>query len=274
MVNYLITKVEGGYQVVDPEDASHRYLVTKPNGKLRCDCPDYRNAPKGTCEHIASVLESFRKKQPGAGHPSSEIGARHPFRLSNGLPGTNFSGAIPPSSDTPTPPEGDQPAPSNTAPPLPELDKEPIALRLELPFRPDQIKLKDGVQYVDGASVIQRLNDVLGTANWSFRILGDPTLLEKEVIVRGRLTARIGDRKVVKEDFGAHDIARKRSDNQVVSHSDPLKSAVTDCVKRCAHQLGVGLHLYSKDGAFRSFRLAPAKTPSAGQPSEAGKEGI
>ena len=31
--------------------------------------------------------------------------------------------------------------------------------------------------------------------------------------------------------------------------------SVTDCIKRCAHQLGVGLHLYSPDGSYQSFRL-------------------
>ncbi len=30
---------------------------------------------------------------------------------------------------------------------------------------------------------------------------------------------------------------------------------MTDCIKRCAHQLGVGLHLYSRDGSYQSFRL-------------------
>ncbi len=121
--------------------------------------------------------------------------------------------------------------------------------------------------------MIQRLNDVLGTANWSFRILGDPVQLEKEVIVRGRLTAWIDDRRVVKEDFGAHDFARKKSNNEIISHSDTLKSAATDCIKRCAHQLGVGLHLYSKDGSYRSFRLRPATPAAAETPAEEAKEG-
>ena len=114
---------------------------------------------------------------------------------------------------------------------------------------------------------------MLGTANWSFRILGDPVQLEKEVIVRGRLTAWIENRKLVKEDFGAHDFARKKSNNEIISRSDTLKSAATDCIKRCAHQLGVGLHLYSKDGSYRSFRLKPTKSATAAPPAEEAKEG-
>ncbi|RPJ60600.1 MAG: hypothetical protein EHM23_09795 [Acidobacteria bacterium] len=250
MNNYQITKVEGGYEVVDPTVPGSRFKVTKPNGKMYCDCPDYRNAPKGTCDHIASIIDRFRKPTPADRPTPAGNGATLERRPADGQVGaTEASQAIP------------------------ELQKDLVAWHLEHPFRPDQIKLKDGVQYVDGASVIQRLNDVLGTANWSFRILGDPVQLEKEVIIRGRLTAWIGNRKVVKEDFGAHDFARKKSNNEIISRSDTLKSAATDCIKRCAHQLGVGLHLYSKDGSYRSFRLRPAKAPAATQPAEEAKEG-
>ncbi len=41
------------------------------------------------------------------------------------------------------------------------------------------------------------------------------------------------------------------------------KSAATDCIKRCAHPLVVGLHLYSKDGYYRSFRLKPAQAETS-----------
>ncbi len=253
MNNYQITKVEGGYEVVDPQNPDSRFHVTKPNGKMHCDCPDYRNAPKGTCDHIATIIDRFRKPTP-AGHPPTAA------PIANG---TTAEGK----------PADDQAGLANSEKAIPALEKDPIAWHLEHPFRPEQIKLKDGVQYVDGASVIQRLNDVLGTANWSFRILGDPVQLEKEVIIRGGLTAWIGNRKVIKEDFGAHDFARKKSTNEIISHSDTLKSAATDCIKRCAHQLGVGLHLYSKDGSYRSFRLKPAKPAAAAPSAEEAKEG-
>jgi hypothetical protein len=175
-----------------------------------------RNAPVGTCDHIAEVIA---RHQQSAGERRSQA----------------------------------------RVPAIPELRKTATAWFLEHPFRVDQIKVKDGVKYIDGASVIQRLNDVLGTANWSFRILGEPIQLPDEVIIRGRLTAWIGDRKVIKEDFGAHEYARKKSDKSIISRSDTIKSATTDCIKHCAHQLGVGLHLYSKDGSFRSFRLSRAE---------------
>ncbi len=251
MNNYQITKVEGGYEVVDPSVPGTRFRVTKPNGKMHCDCPDYRNAPKGTCDHIATIIDRFRKPAP-ANQRTQDAGNGRPVEAQ---------------------PAKGQASSADHETVIPELEKDQIAWHLEFPFRPEQIKLKDGVQYVDGASVIQRLNDVLGTAHWSFRILGDPVQLEKEVIVRGRLTAWIGNRKLVKEDFGAHDFARKKATNEIISHSDTLKSAATDCIKRCAHQLGVGLHLYSKDGSYRSFRLRPAKPASAETLAEEAKEG-
>ncbi len=251
MNNYQISKVEGGYQVVDPADPKSSFHVTKPNGKMHCTCPDYRNAPKGTCDHIATIIDRFRKPVPAK---------QATLAAGNGRPAE-------------TKPEKDQAGSADSDAAIPELEKDLIAWHLEHPFRPAQIKLKDGVQHVDGASVIQRLNDVLGTANWSFRIVGDPVQLEKEVIIRGRLTAWIGNRKVVKEDFGAHDFARKKSNNEIISRSDTLKSAATDCIKRCAHQLGVGLHLYSKDGSYRSFRLKSAKPAAAETPAEEAKEG-
>ena len=47
----------------------------------------------------------------------------------------------------------------------PAIRQEETARLLEHPFRPNQVKLKDGLAYVEGATVIQRLNDVLRTGN-------------------------------------------------------------------------------------------------------------
>jgi hypothetical protein len=80
-----------------------------------------------------------------------------------------------------------------------------------------------------------------------------------EVIVRGRLTAFLDGRRVVREDFGAHE----RTRNSTAPVGDMLKAAVTDAIKRCAHQLGVGLHLYSADGSYRSFPAASVEDPGA-----------
>ncbi len=53
------------------------------------------------------------------------------------------------------------------------------SLRAARPFRPNKVKIKDGLAYVEGATVIQRLNDILGRGNWSFQILEGPIQHEK-----------------------------------------------------------------------------------------------
>jgi hypothetical protein len=62
---------------------------------------------------------------------------------------------------------------------------------LEKPFEPEQIRRRQGrngmLDYVEGHSVIQRLNDALESA-WSFEITHHE-LKDDEVIVLGRLTA-------------------------------------------------------------------------------------
>jgi hypothetical protein len=114
---------------------------------------------------------------------------------------------------------------------------------LEKPFEPDQIRRRQGrngmLDYVEGHSVIQRLNDALEGA-WSFEITHHE-VREDEVIVLGKLTAET----VTKMAFGASQVTREKASGQPVSLGDDLKAASTDAMKKCATFLGVGLHLYA-----------------------------
>ena len=70
----------------------------------------------------------------------------------------------------------------------PVLNMTDRSFLLEYPFRPDQIqKRHDGLDYIEGAAVIQRLNDCLGFDGWNFEVL-EQSETEDEVIVKGRLT--------------------------------------------------------------------------------------
>ena len=116
---------------------------------------------------------------------------------------------------------------------------------LEKPFEPNQIKQREGnfgrtLDYIEGHSVIQRLNDSFEAA-WSFEIL-EHKILENtdEVIVLGKLTAG----EVVKSQFGSSKITRAKESGDIISLADDLKAAATDGLKKCATMLGVGLHLY------------------------------
>lgn len=80
--------------------------------------------------------------------------------------------------------------------------------------------------YIDARSVMRRLDEVVGPANWSF----DFDLLSDDgKRVRGRLTV-CGVTKCDAGEAGPED--------------EPLKAAVSDALKRCAVHFGVGRYLY------------------------------
>ena len=116
----------------------------------------------------------------------------------------------------------------------------PIPIKeLSEPFPDDLIKHRKGnfgrqVEYVETASVIQRLNEVL-EGEWSFTILGhqiDPD----EVIVRGQMEVK----GIVRQQLGGSQITRKTDTGEVISIADDLKAATADCVKKCDSSFGVG----------------------------------
>jgi len=119
---------------------------------------------------------------------------------------------------------------------------------LEKEFGPEQIKQREGnfgkmLEYIEGHNIIQRLNDAFD-ADWSFTIIRHDILKETdEVLVLGELKS--GD--VVKTQFGSSRITRARNTGDMVSLGDDLKASATDCLKKCATMLGIGLHLYNKD---------------------------
>jgi hypothetical protein len=114
---------------------------------------------------------------------------------------------------------------------------------LEQAFAPAQIRQRKGrngmLDYVEGHTVIQRLNEALD-GEWSFEIVHHE-VREEEVLVVGKLTAGA----VVKMAFGGSQVTRERESAKLVSVTDDLKAAATDALKKCATFLGVGLHLYA-----------------------------
>src|SRR5947207_9925788 len=114
---------------------------------------------------------------------------------------------------------------------------------LEKPFAPEQIKRRQGMNgdvldYIEGCTVIQRLNECFN-AEWIFEVQ-EHRVYDDEVVVLGKLTAQ----GVSKSQFGKSRITRSRKDNSIISIGDDLKAAATDCLKKCATLFGIGLHLY------------------------------
>jgi len=120
---------------------------------------------------------------------------------------------------------------------------------LEKHFGQEQIKQREGnfgkmLDYIEGHSVIQRLNDAFD-ADWSFTIIRYDIFKETdEVLVQGELKAG----NVVKMQFGSSKITHARKNGDIISLGDDLKAAATDALKKAATLFGVGLHLYRNDG--------------------------
>ena len=150
--------------------------------------------------------------------------------------------------------------------------------------------------YVDGETVISRLNDALGFDGWSFEVK-DIKVLEDEVWALGRLTVYGTDRDVIREQAGGQIINRKRGipatparpaqerdgdrpaipaveaqpavKGDIIELANDIKGAVTDCLKKCATLVGVGLYLYDPaartevKAEMQAAKRNPTPRPSA-----------
>jgi hypothetical protein len=105
------------------------------------------------------------------------------------------------------------------------------------------------IEYLTGEQVISRLLEVLGPCGWSFRILEHGINSEAdEVWVLGELQLLLDpDDRVVRQQFGSAKIKRSRSIGAPLEIGYDLKAAATDCLKKCATLIGVGLYLTRKD---------------------------
>jgi hypothetical protein len=131
--------------------------------------------------------------------------------------------------------------------------------------------VRGGVEllYVDGETVISKLNETFGLFGWAFDILADGIHEEAdEAWCRGRLTIYkqvalatsagqdgevSGVREVihaaVREQYGSQKIKRSRSSNRPLDIGFDKKGAATDCLKKCASLVGIALYLWNKEEA-------------------------
>ena len=134
-----------------------------------------------------------------------------------------------------------------------------IAAALLAPFEQKDLKHRPGragmtFTYADARAVAQRLDDVLGIEGWQFEVkVADGA----RNVVHGSLAVVIGGKTTIRQDFGYPNSAQD---------DEPLKSAASDALRRCAAQLGVGRSLYSPDKGVqvplgRVPRLSVAPTP-------------
>jgi len=124
--------------------------------------------------------------------------------------------------------------------------KKEVRDMLEAPFPDSDIRQRKSsyglVKYVDGATVLKRLNDTFD-GDWSFEVV-EYKILDEEVLVLGRLTVA----GITRMAFGGSSITRARETGEIVSLVDDAKSACTDAIKKIASTLGVGLAQLYSDG--------------------------
>lgn len=106
-------------------------------------------------------------------------------------------------------------------------------------------------EYVTGAYVKNQLNRIFGYL-WSFEIKSKE-IVENQAIVQGKLTVKMGYNpqtatflEVCKEDFGRADIKKKKDGTGSLDIGSDLKAAATDCLKRCAFQIGIASDVYGR----------------------------
>jgi hypothetical protein len=131
--------------------------------------------------------------------------------------------------------------------------------------------------YVSGGYVKKCLNLMFGW-DWDFEII-DEKILHGEAIVKGKLTCRSNGKEIIKMQYGNKDIIFKtekvfnedgspkmvqkygktvqetRPSDIPLSIGNDLKAAATDCLKKCAAEIGIASDIYNKED-FREVKVA------------------
>lgn len=123
-------------------------------------------------------------------------------------------------------------------------------------------------QYVTVGYVKKCLNLMFGF-DWDFEILSEQ-LLHGCVIVKGRLTCRSNGKQIIKTQFGSKEVMFKndyipdgRGGKTKVKTDQPLdigndfKAAASDCLKKCASDIGIAADVYNAD-EFKEIKIKEA----------------
>lgn len=116
-------------------------------------------------------------------------------------------------------------------------------------------------EYVTGGYIRKVLNVMFGW-DWDFEIL-DEKIMHGEAIVKGRLTCRSAGKTIVKTQYGNKDIILRKADEKgeraPLSIGNDLKAAATDCLKKCAAEIGIAADIYNKED-FKAVKVKPTES--------------
>lgn len=99
--------------------------------------------------------------------------------------------------------------------------------------------------YVSGGYIRKVLNLMFGW-DWDFEIMSEQ-IVGNQVLVKGKLTCRVGERAIVKMQFGGKEIMYRKGTQDPLNIANDFKAATTDALKKCAAELGIASDVYSKD---------------------------
>jgi len=140
-----------------------------------------------------------------------------------------------------------------------------VEARLAAEFDKNEVKLKPqvvqgnralAVGYVDARAIMQRLDDVVGAANWhdSYVVLPDGNVICS-------LSIKTGGEWVTKQDVG--------SQSEQPDEGDRVKAAFSDSLKRAAVHWGIGRYLYRQPAAWMDYDPKYKKIIVPGEPAQA-----
>jgi len=107
--------------------------------------------------------------------------------------------------------------------------------------------------FVTGSYIKKVLNLMFGW-DWDFEIIEHKFDLQvRQAYVLGKLTVRTGGKEIKKMQFGRVDVkfktewvdGKKQSTNTPLDIGNDLKAAATDCLKKCASELGIASDIYA-----------------------------
>ena len=110
-------------------------------------------------------------------------------------------------------------------------------------------------EYVTGGYVKKCLNLIFGW-DWSFEIIDEKIMIDSgEVVVKGKLTCNTNGKSIVKMQYGNKDIVfkneviegKKQKSKIPLSIGNDMKAAATDCLKKCASEIGLAADIYNKE---------------------------
>jgi hypothetical protein len=117
--------------------------------------------------------------------------------------------------------------------------------------------------YVTGSYIKKVLNLMFGW-DWDFEIIEHKFDLQiKQAYVLGKLTVRTGGREIKKMQFGRVEIKFKNewkdgvktASNIPLDIGNDLKAASTDCLKKCASELGIASDIYAPN-EFKEIQVS------------------